>query len=91
MIHMHNASTLLASKRRSVYYPPDGSGRDSYIRNDNGGTNISYRCQGVSEQGNFMKFGQPPRTFRPASYTRFQKYASDGSGRDNYVVYHISK
>lgn len=47
MIHQHNHSTLLGSKRRAVYYPPDGSGRDSYIRSDNGGTNITYKCQGV--------------------------------------------
>lgn len=86
MIHQHNQSTLLGGKKRAVYYPPDGSGRDNYIRADNGGTNINYRCQGVPELGNFMKFGQPNRTFRPASHTRFQKYASDGSGRDKYVV-----
>lgn len=47
MIHQHNASTLLGSHRRAVYYPPDGSGRDSYIRTNNGGTNIYYKCQGV--------------------------------------------
>jgi hypothetical protein len=57
MIHQHNASTLLAYQRRAVYYPPDGTGRDSYIRTDNGGTNTKYRCQGVPELGNFMKFG----------------------------------
>lgn len=87
MLHKHNESTLLGSHRRAVYYPPDGSGRDSYIRTNNGGTNVAFRCQGVPELGNFMKFGPYGREFRPASYTRFQKYASDGSGRDKYVVY----
>lgn len=38
--------------------------------------------------GNFMKFGSYNRAYKPASYTRFQKYASDGSGRDKYVVYY---
>lgn len=33
-----------------------------------------------------MKFGPTSRGYRPASYTRFQKYASDGTGRDKYVV-----
>jgi hypothetical protein len=47
MIHQHNPSTLLGYKRRAVYYPPDGTGRDSYIQKNNGGTNVSYRCQGV--------------------------------------------
>lgn len=48
MIHEHNHSTLLGGKRRSVYYPPTGTGRDTYIMTDNGGTNINYRPQGVA-------------------------------------------
>lgn len=76
----------MGGHRRAVYYPPDGTGRDSYIRTDNGGTNISYKCQGVPELGNYMKFGPVHKGYRPMSYTRFQKYASDGSGRDKYVV-----
>jgi hypothetical protein len=86
MIHQHNHSTLLASKRRAVYYPPTGTGRDTYIMTDNGGTNITYKCQGVPELGNFMKFGPNSRAYKPCSYTRFQKYISDGTGRDQYVV-----
>jgi hypothetical protein len=53
---------------------------------NNGGTNINYRLQGVPELGNFMKFGAYNRNYKPASYTRFQKYVSDGTGRDKYVV-----
>lgn len=90
MIYQHNQSTLLGSKRRAVYYPPTGTGRDTYIMTDNGGTNITYRCQGVPELGNYMKFGPNGKTYKPCSYTRFQKYVSDGSGRDKYVVYFIS-
>ncbi len=86
MLHQHNHSTLLGNHRQSVYYPPTGTGRDSYIMTNNGGTNIKYTCQGVPELGNYMKFGEYNRSYRPASYTRFQKYASDGSGRDKYVV-----
>lgn len=86
MMHQHNHSTLLGSKRRSVYYPPTGTGRDTYIMTDNGGTNISYKHQGVPELGNYMKFGPIGRTYKPSSYTRFIKYVSDGTGRDNYVV-----
>jgi hypothetical protein len=85
-MHSHNASTLLGAKRRSVYYPPTGTGRDTYIMTDNGGTNIKYTCQGVPELGNYMKFGPINRNYKPASNTKFQKYASDGSGRDKYVV-----
>ena len=88
-MHMHMQSTLLGSKRRSVYYPPTGSGRDTYIMTDNGGTNITYNTQGVPELGHYMKFGPTGRSYKPCSYTRSQKYVSDGSGRDQYVVYPI--
>ena len=86
MLHSHNHSTHLGSFGKSVYYPPTGTGRDSYIMTNNGGTNAKYTCQGVSETGNFMKFGASSRGYKPASYTRFQKYCSDGTGRDKYVV-----
>lgn len=85
-MYAHNASTLLGSKRRAIYYPPTGTGRDTYIMIDNGGTNSKYSCQGVPELGNFMKFGPLNRTFKPLSNPKFQKYSSDGSGRDKYVV-----
>lgn len=85
-MYSHNASTLLRSKRRSVYYPPTGTGRDTYIMIDNGGTNSKYTCQGVPELGNFMKFGPLNRSYKPSSNAKFQKYSSDGTGRDKYVV-----
>lgn len=34
-----------------------------------------------------MKFGPINRAYKPASYVKSQKYVSDGSGRDKYVVY----
>jgi hypothetical protein len=86
MIHQHNQSTLLGYQRSSVYYPPTGTGRDTYIMADNGGTNIVYTPQGVPELGTHMKFGPTNRSYKPCSYTRFQKYVSDGTGRDQYVV-----
>lgn len=82
-------STLLDSKRRSVYYPPTGTGRDTYIMTDNGGTNLVHKYQGVPDLGNYMKFGPTNRSYKPCSYSRSQKYVSDGSGRDKYVVYLI--
>jgi hypothetical protein len=40
----------------------------------------------VPQAGNYMKFGAINRTYKPHSYSRSQKYVSDGSGRDKYVV-----
>lgn len=88
MIHGHNHSTLLGGMRRSVYYPPTGTGRDTYIMTNNGGTGSTFKCQGVPQLGNYMKFGPLNKPYKPCSYTRFQKYVSDGSGRDKYVVSH---
>lgn len=31
---LNNSTLLLASKRRTIYYPHDGMARDFYIRND---------------------------------------------------------
>lgn len=86
MLHQKNRSVSLSNQKRSIYYPPDGTGRDSYIQTDNGGTNISYKLQGVPKTGNFMKFGPSFRNMNPATYIRFKKYFSDGSGRDNYIM-----
>ena len=36
-----------------------------------------------------MKFGPSNRTYKPCSYTRSQKYVSDGTGRDQYIVYNF--
>lgn len=86
MMFASNDATMLGDKKRSIYYPPTGTGRDTYIMIDNGGTNSKFACQGVPESGNYMKFGPFNRSFKPVSTVKFQKYASDGSGRDKYVV-----
>jgi hypothetical protein len=86
MLYQHNPGVNISDKRQAIYYPPTGNGRDTYIMTNNGGTNITYRPQGVPELGSYMKFGPPNRTIRPASFGKIQKYASDGSGRDQYVL-----
>lgn len=86
MIHQHNHGVAHGDKRQHIYYPPTGTGRDTYIMTNNGGTNIKYTPQGVPQLGNFMKFGPNNRIVRPSSFGKIQKYASDGTGRDQYVV-----
>lgn len=63
----------LGAKKKAVHYFSDGTGRDSYIQNDNGGTNITYKCQGVPEYGNFMKFGNSHKTSKSSSTTPAKK------------------
>lgn len=75
---------------RGIIYQPDGSGRDTYVYNDDGG---------------FNKMKEPRAQFHPATlllpnldhkkkYERFKKpyihskpvqYKCDGTGRDTYV------
>lgn len=86
MIYQHNHSTLLGYKQRSILYPPNGTGRDTYIMTNNGGTSVSHTHQGVASLGNYMKFGPYNRKYKPVSNTRFQKYISDGTGRDRYIL-----
>jgi len=77
-----------------VYYKTDGTGRDSYIKNINGGL-LSYdrihRLKQVDpprERGfSFSKtsYGKHPFSYSKKSENKFVHYVSDGSGRDFYV------
>jgi hypothetical protein len=86
MIYQHIHSTQLGSKRQAIHYLNDGSGRDTYIGINNGGTNIPNTTQTIPKGGNYMKFGPVKSTFNPVVYTRHHKYLSDGTGRDVYVI-----
>ena len=86
MLHQHNHGVEIGEKRHAIYYPPTGTGRDTYIMTNNGGTNVVYHPQGVAELGNYMKFGPSNRKVRPASFGKIQKVVSDGTGRDQYVM-----
>ena len=83
----NSTTSQLSGLRRAIFYPPTGTGRDSYIMINNGGTSAAFRTQGVATHGNFMKFGRVYSSNRPVSMDRHQKYVADGTGRDNYITY----
>jgi hypothetical protein len=66
-------------------FPPTGTGRDGYILTDDGGTHVKYQPQGVQNSTCHMRFGKPFRPVMPQAEVKYQKYISDGSGRDIYV------
>lgn len=81
-----STATSLGHLRQAVFYPPTGTGRDSYIMINNGGTSTSQRPQGVPNHGNFMKFGRVYSQTKPVSMDRHRRYLADGTGRDNYIT-----
>lgn len=87
MSYQRSASSELSHLRRAIFYPPTGTGRDSYIMVNNGGTSAPIKLQGVPKSGNFMKFGRVYSSSKPVSMDRHKRYVSDGTGRDNYIRY----
>lgn len=78
-----------------VFYRSDGTGRDSYIRNHNGGLltkdKIHAMClPKVAHDKKFSfaktKYGRHPYEYKNGSPNKFVHYVSDGSGRDYYVT-----
>lgn len=74
-----------------VYYRPDGTGRDQYIKNDNGGLlshdavhRMKHRPERSLGRMVFGKTYQAP--LPPKLENHFPHYISDGSGRDFYVT-----
>ena len=77
-----------------VYYRSDGTGRDTYIRDHNGGLltkdKIHKMCQfKPPRERNFTfsqtKYGKHPFEYNKGGSNKFVHYISDGSGRDYYV------
>lgn len=86
MAWQNSTTSDLSHLRRAIFYPPTGTGRDSYIMVNNGGTSTSIKPQGVATHGNFMKFGRVHSSSKPVSMDRHQRYMNDGTGRDNYIT-----
>lgn len=77
-----------------VYYRSDGTGRDSYIRDHNGGLLTKDKIHKLIQfpppkERNFTfsqaKYGKHPYEYNKGGSNKFVHYISDGSGRDFYV------
>lgn len=66
-------------------YAIDGTGRDSYINQDNGGLYRPYEPAYAPDTGTFGVKSQK-RSITPSIGTKRTKYFSNGTGRDAYVV-----
>ena len=67
-----------------INYFADGTGRDTFVKNDNGGFYKAYQPVPASPVSRFYARKQyaPPA---PVIKSRGVFYQSDGSGRDSYV------
>ena len=77
------------------FYRSDGTGRDSYIKSNNGGLLSKDRIHQLAQPRpeknrnfSFCKgtYGRHPYSYNLANPKKFVHYVSDGSGRDFYVV-----
>jgi hypothetical protein len=77
-----------------VYYRSDGTGRDTYIRDHNGGLLTKDKIHKLTQfkparERNFSfsntKYGKHPFEYNKGGSNKFVHYISDGSGRDYYV------
>ena len=80
--------TSFANKMADVMYHINGSGRDTYIYNDNGGFNEMHRPREQDKPGRFLpRVSQSPIKFaNVVDIARPKHYITDGSGRDSYIV-----
>jgi hypothetical protein len=70
---------------KTVYYQTNGSGRDSYIKANNGGMTQHFKPNDAPPIGTFSS----KRTYfspSPVVASKTVYYKSDGSGRDSYVT-----
>ena len=76
---------VLPIRGKTIFYQIDGSGRDTYISNNNGGLCAKKTCL-VYDLG---KFPVEPKTIQKSSGIagKTMIYQSDGSGRDSYISY----
>lgn len=74
------------SKMPGVNYKEDGTGRDTYILNNNGGLFNSYTkplLGGISSHNALPNLRKSPPPFQAKNVN----YRVDGSGRDFYIAY----
>jgi hypothetical protein len=79
--------TYKGSAVHNSAYRINGTGRDTYVYNNNGGLDHEYHPVNYAKPGKFMssqKNFYKPRN--PTIQSKAVLYKSDGSGRDSYVV-----
>lgn len=75
---------------RGIIYQPNGTGRDTYIYNDDGGFNKMKEPRPQFHPGGFLPGADHQRQYQKEKYPYIHSkpimYPQDGSGRDTYVI-----
>ena len=75
---------------RGIKYNPGGSGRDTYIINDNGGFNALFQPRKQDQPTSFLpnvnRMSNAAQKFASSDHmAKSVRYKSDGTGRDSYA------
>jgi len=70
---------------KTVYYSPDGYGRDTYIQYNNGGLTVANTSKSNFDRGSFP-FRREYKLPNTTIDSKTLLYHSDGSGRDSYIT-----
>ncbi|CDW76582.1 UNKNOWN [Stylonychia lemnae] len=72
---------------RGIIYKTNGTGRDTYIFNDNGGFSLQYQPNSYDKPGTFLPNVLKRQNEKsPVIHSRAVNYRHDGSGRDSYII-----
>mmetsp|Transcript_24187 Transcript_24187/g.27404 ORF Transcript_24187/g.27404 Transcript_24187/m.27404 type:complete len:185 (-) Transcript_24187:395-949(-) len=89
MITSASTSCLPQMTAKTTFYASNGSGRDSYIWNNNGGICKTGQSFNPLECGSFRTVQKRyTRDQHPSIHSKSVHYHSDGTGRDSYIGIH---
>jgi len=68
-------------------YKTNGTGRDTYIFNNNGGFSIMHQPQSYQKPGTFLPSVSRYREKSPVIHSKAVNYRQNGTGRDSYIMF----
>jgi len=75
---------------KTLFYKPDGTGRDTYILRDSGGLIQATRTEAKHDPGSYNRRSfSAPRSAAPRMDGKTVYYRTDGTGRDTYIASNV--
>ena len=79
------SASMIMGGSKTQFYSGNGSGRDTYIYNNNGGFCPPVEPTRIEELGTFYYLKQRARDFIPGIHSKGVQYVNNGGGRDTYI------
>ena len=83
--NMQATKSIMTGTQKTQFYFGNGTGRDTYIYNNNGGFCPTSEPVRIEELGTFYFLRQRPRDFVPTIHSKGVAYINNGGGRDTYI------